>query len=62
MVNDFEVSNRFIVPPVYVTTTPSLFKHIRPHPMPLYKPHSPQEECIPYACIPYQKDECCKFR
>jgi hypothetical protein len=62
MTHGFEDYSRHILPPVYVTTTPSLFQYMRPHPMPVYKPHYPQEECIPYACIPYEKDDCCKFR
>jgi hypothetical protein len=63
MTHCFEDYSRPILPPVYVTTAPSLFQYMRPHPMPVYNPRSPQEECIPYACnIPYEKDQCYNFR
>jgi hypothetical protein len=62
MTQDFEHYRHPFVPPVYVTTKPSLFKYMRPHEMPVYKPPFISEECVPYACIPYQRDECNKFK
>lgn len=45
---DSEYCQSLIIPPVYVTVTPSLFQNMRPHLMPVYKS--------------YEKDEYCKFR
>lgn len=60
MTQCFKDDSRIIVPPVYVTMAPSLFHHMRPHPMPVYN-HSTSEKCA-YACNPYEKHKCYKFK
>lgn len=62
MIHGFENYSGVIVPPDIVTNTPSIFHHMRPHSMPVYKEHSTLEWCVPYACKPYEKDQCYKFR
>ena len=60
--------SRSIIPPDLVTLQPTLFTVIKPHALPTYmnslatkKPFL-YDDCYTYDCVPYQKDDCCKFK
>lgn len=60
--------SHFIVAPVLATISPSLFFHVKPHPLPNWmNPRNVGPEfshgqkcvqCDPYACLGSQKDNC----
>ncbi len=63
MIQGFQDHSCIIASPDIVSNTPSIFHHILPHSMPVYKPHFTSKPCLPYACnIPYEKDQCYNFR